>query len=893
MNKRALWKDIFREIGHTKARFISIFAIIMLGVCFFSGIKAAGPDMLDTASSFYQDTRLMDLKVQSTYGLTEEDIALLKTVPETDVVQPGYSADVFAGDNGDILKVFSYNTEKPLNQYRLLDGRLPEQSGEIVLDDVLSGEYKLGDKVKFSGNKEDTGAAESFKKLEYTVVGFVRSPQFIEKSNRGTSTIGKGTADAFAAIPESDFKLPVYSEAYLSFKDAAGIKAYSAEYESLMEQHTRAVEQAMSGVPEARLSELRSEAEAKLAKGRAEVAAAEQQIAAAAQQRAQRNQAGAQQKDQGQPQVQAENAEVMVKKLAEAKEKLAEGERQLAALELPKIYVTDRSANPGYAEYKDNADRLSAIASVFPVFFFLIAALVSLTTMTRMVEEHRLQIGTLKALGYGNSDIMAKFLVYGTIASLAGSAVGLAVGFSVLPVIIFNAYSSLYNLPDLIKSFYPSYSVISVIVALVCTTLTAWFAARVELRANASVLMRPKAPKSGQRIVLERITWVWKRLSFAHKVTARNLFRYKQRMFMTVFGVAGCTALILTGFGLKDSIGGIAPQQFGAIMKYDALVALHPDAEEAAQNSYEQLLADNPEITGTLDVAQETMTARAKGVNDQDVNLFIPAATDSLPDFVQLRDRVSGEARELTEEGAVISEKLAKLYGIKPGDNLTLVNSKNASFDVHVTGISENYVLHYVYMTPAYYTSVFGKEPVFNTTLLNYTAQDSAWEDQFGEQLTKNDRVAAVSFSSSIGSAFDETMKSMDVVTLVLIVSAAALAFVVLYNLTNINVSERIRELSTIKVLGFYDNEVTMYIYRENILLTLLGIAAGSGLGIVLHSYVLQTAELDATMFAPIIHWPSYIYAALLTMVFSGIVMAFMHIKLKRIHMIEALKSVE
>lgn len=812
MNKRALWKDIFREIGHTKARFISIFAIIMLGVCFFSGIKAAGPDMLDTASSFYRDTRLMDLKVQSTYGLTEEDIALLKTVPGTDVVQPGYSTDVFAGDNGAIFKVFSYNTEKPLNQYRLLDGHLPEQSGEIALDDLLSGEYKLGDKVKFSGNKEDTGAAESFNKLEYTVVGFVRSPQFIEKNNRGTSTIGKGTADAFAVIPESDFKLPVYTEAYLSFKDAAGVKAYSAEYESLMEQHTQAVEQAMSGVPEARLAELRSEAEAELAKGRTELAAAEQQIAAAAQgnqagvqrqtqgqaqiqQQAQGNQTAAQQVAQAQPETQAANAEAMAKKLAEAKEKLAEGERQLAALELPKIYVTDRSANPGYAEYRDNADRLSAIASVFPVFFFLIAALVSLTTMTRMVEEHRLQIGTLKALGYGNSDIMAKFLVYGTIASLAGSAVGLAVGFSLLPVIIFNAYSSLYNLPDLIKSFYPSYSVISIIVALVCTTLTAWFAARVELRANASVLMRPKAPKSGQRIMLERITWIWKRLSFAQKVTARNLFRYKQRMFMTVFGVAGCTALILTGFGLKDSIGGIAPLQFGAIMKYDALVALHSDADEAAQKSYEQLLADHSEITGTLDVAQETATARAKGVNDQDVNLFVPASTDSLSDFVQLRDRVSGESRKLTDEGAVISEKLAKLYGIKPGDNLTLVNSKNASFDVHVTGISENYVLHYVYMTPAYYTSVFGKEPVFNTTLLNYNAQGSAWEDRFGEQLTQNERVAAVSFSSSVGSAFDETMKSMDVVTLVLIVSAAALAFVVLYNLTNINVSERIREI--------------------------------------------------------------------------------------------------
>lgn len=845
MNKRALWKDIFREIGHTKARFISIFAIIMLGVCFFSGIKAAGPDMLDTAGTFYRETRLMDLKVQSTYGLTEEDIDLLRDVPGIDELQPGYNADVFAGDNAAILKVYSYNPAKPLNQYRLMEGRLPEQSGEIVLDDLLDGEYALGDIVVFSGNGTDAILSEKFGTLEYKVVGFVRSPQFIEKNNRGTSTIGKGTADAFAAIPESDFKLPVYTEAYLSFKDTAGAEAYSPEYESLMEQHTASVEQAMSGVPEARLAELRAE------------------------------------------------GSTTSEKLAAVKAELAEGERQLSALKPPKIYVTDRNVNPGYAEYKDNADRLSAIASVFPVFFFLIAALVSLTTMTRMVEEHRLQIGTLKALGYGNRDIMAKFLVYGTLASLTGSAVGLAVGFTLLPSIIFNAYSSLYNLPDLIRSFYPSYSVISVIVALVCTTLTAWFAARIELRGNASVLMRPKAPKNGQRIILERVSFVWKRLSFVQKVTARNLFRYKQRMFMTVFGVAGCTALILTGFGLKDSIGSIAGQQFGTIMKYDALVALRTDAPAAVQESYEQLISGEPAIKGTLNVAQESMTAHAQGVNDQDVNLFVPEAMDSLSDYVELRERVSREGQKLTAEGAVISEKLAKLYGLEPGDTLTLVDSRNESFNILITGITENYVLHYAYMTPAYYSSVFGKEPVFNTSLLNYNVQDSAWEERFGEKLTGSERVAAVSFSSSVGSAFDETMKSMDVVTLVLIVSAAALAFVVLYNLTNINVSERIRELSTIKVLGFYDNEVTMYIYRENILLTLLGIAAGSGLGIVLHSFVLQTAELDATMFAPIIKWQSYIYAALLTMVFSGIVMAFMHMKLKRIHMIEALKSVE
>ncbi|MBP2113318.1 putative ABC transport system permease protein [Paenibacillus silagei] len=848
MKKRALWKDVFREIGRTKARFLSIFAIIMLGVSFFSGIKSAGPDMLDTAATYYKDLRLMDLRVQSTYGLSEQGIEKLREIPGVQTVQPVYSSDVFLGDSGLIAKVYSYADNNELNGYKLTAGHLPAASGEIVLDEHLREQekFKLGDSIIFGGEAGET-PEQSFRTKTYTVVGFAQSPQYIETANRGTSRIGKGTADAFAVIPEGDFTLPVYTEAYLSFKDTAAERAYTPAYDTLVERHLTETEQALKDYPAQRLEELKAEAAAKLATGQQAVDASQQQQQTAA---------------QSQP-------------------------------ELPKVYVADRTMNPGYAEYKDNADRLSAIASAFPVFFFLIAALVSLTTMTRMVEEQRLQIGTLKALGYGAMDIMTKFLVYGTLASLAASIAGLAVGFTFFPDLIYNAYSSLYNLPDVIKSFYPSYAVISIVVALICTTMTAMVASRVELRSNASVLMRPKAPKSGQRILLERFKFLWTRLSFVQKVTARNLFRYKQRMFMTVIGVAGCTALILTGFGLKDSIGSIAERQFGGIMKYSALVALHDNAAAADQASYKKLIEQETAVTGTLNVLQEAMTARAKGVNDQEVRIFVPSDTTALASFVNLKDRSTGKPRVLSDEGAVITEKLAKLYDVAPGGTLTLLDSNNEPFQIKVAAVTENYVLHYVYMTPAYYTEVFGKEPVYNTHLLNYSGKDKGWESAFGEKLTANGQVALVSFSSGVGEAFEETMDSMDIVIVVLIVSAAALAFVVLYNLTNINVSERVRELSTIKVLGFYDKEVTLYIYRENILLTLLGILFGSALGVILHRFVLSTAELDATMFAPLIKWQSYIYAALLTILFSGIVMAFMHIKLKRIHMIEALKSVE
>ncbi|KHL92873.1 hypothetical protein QW71_26910 [Paenibacillus sp. IHB B 3415] len=856
MKKRALWKDVFREIRHTKARFLSIFAIIMLGVSFFAGIKSAGPDMLDTAATYYKDHRLMDLRVQSTYGLTEKSIDNLRDIPGVQSVQPVYSSDVFLGESGLIAKVYSYADDNELNGYKITSGHLPEASGEIVLDAYLLQEEKfsLGDSIPFSGEGGDN-LAGNFQTLSYTVVGFAQSPQYIETSTRGTSRIGKGTADAFAVIPEDDFNLPVYTEAYLSFTDTAAETAYTPAYDALIERHLSETEEALKDYPQQRLEELKAEAAKLLAAG-------------------QQPMDGTQQQQQTQQQQ-------------------AEASAAHNPLELPKVYVTDRTINPGYAEYKDNADRLSAIATAFPVFFFLIAALVSLTTMTRMVEEQRLQIGTLKALGYGSMDIMTKFLVYGTLASLAASIAGLAIGFTLFPGIIYNAYSQLYNLPGVIKSFYPAYAIISIIVALVCTAMTAMIASRVELRSNASVLMRPKAPKSGQRIMLERFSFLWKRLSFVQKVTARNLFRYKQRMFMTVIGVAGCTALILTGFGLKDSIGSIADRQFGGIMKYNALVALHDNATAEDKASYAELIKQESAVTGTLDVLQEAMTARAKGVNDQEVRIFVPAAADQLAPFVVLKDRITDEPKMLTDEGAIITEKLAKLYDLVPGDSLTVLDSNNEEFQVKVSAVTENYVLHYVYMTKAYYAQVFGGGPVYNTQLLNYSAQDKKWEDNFGEKLTANGQVALVSFSSGVGEAFDGTMKSMDVVIVVLIVSAAALAFVVLYNLTNINVSERVRELSTIKVLGFYDKEVTMYIYRENILLTLLGIIFGGALGILLHSFVLSTAELDATMFAPLIKWQSYLYAALLTVLFSGIVMAFMHLKLQRIHMIEALKSVE
>ncbi|SEK46007.1 putative ABC transport system permease protein [Carnobacterium iners] len=587
------------------------------------------------------------------------------------------------------------------------------------------------------------------------------------------------------------------------------------------------------------------------------------------------------------------------KKNKEAVEEIADGEadlltarQELADLAKPEYFVFDRSTNPGYKEYSDNAERISAIAQVFPVFFFLIAALVSLTTMTRMVDEQRLQIGTLKALGYTSGDIAKKFLVYASLASVFGTIIGLVIGYQVFPSIIFNAYGSLYNMPDIRITYYISYGVISFIIAILSTVAAAYAATRVALQSNAATLMRPKAPKIGKRIFLERLSFVWNRMGFIQKVTARNLFRYKQRMLMTVLGVAGCTALILTGFGLSDSIADISSLQYGKLMKYDAIVAFNNEATKEEKEQYQEFIDSQSSITNNMNVLQESYTVSEKDVNTQDVTVFVPEEKEELSNYLLLNNRKSGEVYSLPDEGVIITEKLAKLFGLDIGDTITLKDEDNKKMDGVVKQIAENYAGHYVFMTSDSYMKLVGKRPAYNTQLLMYQA-NKAFEDKLGSDLTAQPSVAAVSFVSQVSSAVNDTTASLAIVTLVLIISAGLLAFVVLYNLTNINVSERIRELSTIKVLGFYDKEVTTYIYRENIILSLMGIVVGSGLGALLHSFVLQTAEIDMLMFSPDIRLLSYVYSGLLTLLFSGIVMYAMHIKLKNIDMIEALKSVD
>lgn len=579
--------------------------------------------------------------------------------------------------------------------------------------------------------------------------------------------------------------------------------------------------------------------------------------------------------------------------IAENQQKLDDAKKELEDLEMPEWMVTDREALPEYTDYGDNADRLRNIGQVFPVIFFLVAALISLTTMTRMVEEQRTQIGTLKALGYKKSAIAAKYICYAFFATLLGSVLGMLIGEKIIPYIIITAYGIMYhNVANTISIDYqPGFALIASAASVVCTVGATLFASGKELQETPASLMRPPAPKEGKRVLLERLTFIWKHLSFSWKSTIRNLFRYKKRLIMTVFGIAGSMGLMLVGFGIQDSISDIAAIQYRELQHYDGMVIEDSDATEEEHAELFEYMKENEQIAHCNRV-QMTKISAPKGSSSVSIYLFVPESLSEFAKDVTLKNRITGETYELTDEGAAISEKTASLLGLKVGDMIPLKKG-DKEYKVRVAVITENYMSHYLYMTPRVYEQTFGEMPEYENIV--FTMQEDCKDDleMAGTRILANPGALSISYTSSLASQVDRMLSTLDAVILVLIVSAGMLAFVVLYNLNNINITERQRELATLKVLGFYDGEVSQYVLRENVILTVLGIMFGAVFGILIHRYVITTVEVDAVMFGRNIKPLSFLYSGILTSIFSIVVNGVMHFKLKTIDMVESLKSVE
>lgn len=540
-------------------------------------------------------------------------------------------------------------------------------------------------------------------------------------------------------------------------------------------------------------------------------------------------------------------------------------------------YVLDINSNTGFYQYKQDTERIDNVAKVFPLVFFIVAVLICLTTMTRMVEEERSQIGTLKSLGYKDSAIMFKYVLYASLATIIGGMIGVLIGYRLLPDIVFEMYKNMYRIGDIKLSYYSSLTFQGMMIALLCTLGATIYTCRKTLKESPANLLRPVAPAPGKRVLLEKIPCIWNRLSFSYKVTVRNVFRYKKRFLMTIIGIAGCTGLILAGFGLKDCIVKMVPHQYEGIFNYQVKITLDENQTKDTINK----IKENKKVKDLLQIQEESITLDNKDTN-QSITLIVPK--DNIDGFIKLQDRKSKEKYQL-KDGVIVTEKLANLLDLEEGDTLKFTGTD--TYTEKVSNITENYLFHYIYLPKEKYKGTY------NTVLLKTKNMTEKQEKNFANELKEIKGVSNITFTSATRHVFDDTMDSFAYVSLILIISAGALAFVVLYNLSSINISERRRELATIKVLGFYDKEVYQYINRENTILTVIGILLGLGVGNILTMYIIKTCELDMLMFDPTIAPLSYLYAILITAAFAILVNIILYFSLKKIDMIESLKSVE
>lgn len=929
--KHAYWKEVFRQVRTMFLRFTAIVAIVMLGVAFFSGIRATCPDMQETANRYYSAQNLMDLRLRSTVGFSDEDVAALRQVQGVQTLETQYTAEAFWHGQEDswTLRLYSYDAQETINRPKLKEGTLPAKSGECAVDArLLTFENtKIGDKITLTG-AEDPSLAGTLRRNEYTVTALVELPQYIGRE-RGSSSIGKGICDAFVLLPKSDFNLPVFTDITVTV-DREGHSRFSEAYD----ERVTSVKEALKAEGDTRaaawLTEKKAEGADSLQKAKAELAAEEKKLrdeekklvdARAALEEQKKlyaenrtdmlAQSGATeamvdaalaaskaQMDEAEAALQVGETELATAKaqaepeLQKARDQIDKAQQQLDELETPGIYVLDNHQDPSFEDYYQNTERVASIGNVFPLIFFIVAALVCLTNMTRMVDDDRMVIGTMKALGYSRARIANKYILFALMASVLGSVLGAALGLTLLPFIISNAYGILYDLPKTVLLFNAPYTLLACVGAIACAVLPAYLVCLKDLHDTPAALMLPKAPPKGKRILLERIKPIWKRLSFSYKVTMRNLFRYKKRFLMTIIGIAGCTALIFTGFGLRDSVTRIVDMQFAQLRHFDMQMALKDDLTAEQETALRETLQEDENVTQSLFMREKSVDVQ-KGNTLKTVQLEVPAEPERLPDFINQRTRKGHKPVALTQEGVLLSEKLAKQLDCKVGDEVRIQNTRGLFVPFTVAGIFENYASHFIYMTPELYENQFGETFRPNQVINNLQDTSEAAENATGEKLLQEGVVQGVAFMNATQDTFANMIHALDYVVVVLVLSAAALAFVVLFSLTNINIEERIRELATIKVLGFFDKEVSSYVYRENVMMTLLSSLVGLGLGVLLHRYVIFTAEMDFIMFArePLV-W-SYFYAIGMTVAFTLLVNVLTTGRLRKINMVEALKSVE
>ncbi|MCI8897609.1 MAG: FtsX-like permease family protein [Lachnospiraceae bacterium] len=994
-------KTTLREIRESLGRYLAIMAIVALGVGLFAGLKITKTVMVGSADAFWQAQQLYDYRLVSTLGFEEEDVQALAQKADVRAVQGAMEADVLYTDeqgNDKVLK--AHSILENINMLETVAGRLPESDTECVVDDHLYGEEVIGSKIVLSGDN-DQDDLDSFRYTEYTIVGTVRSPLYVQ-FERGTTSLGNGSVSGFVYLLPEGFATDYYTDIYVKFEEDAQV--YSDEYDAYMdereaqwetyceEQGERRYQSIMTEAEEEladaeqELADEKAEAEVELADAKQELTDAEKEIAdgekkledgeqeladnkeiiaqkeqeladaraaleaqeaeLASQEEAlagmmqgqaagmqyqmpadmarQQLEAGKAQIEEGEAELRKARGQIrdageeieesrqeladarqevedgwqeyndakaeFDEKIADAEQKLADARAEIADIEKPDTYVLGRETNTGYVCFESDSSIVEGIANVFPVFFFLVAALVCMTTMNRMVEEQRTQIGVLKALGYGEARIMGKYLFYSGSAAFTGCVAGYLAGIRLFPLVIWQAYGMMYRFDGIVYAFDWATAVLCLAASLLCSMGTTWASCRHELREVAAELMRPKSPKAGKRIFLEWIPFIWNRMKFLHKVSVRNIIRYKRRFLMMVIGISGCTALLLTGFAIRDSVTTVADRQFEEIQTYAVGVTLKDGVTKedlSLLEELDQIVADNG---GDYGLAVETSMDLETADGIKSVKLIAAAEPESFGAYFDLHTP-AGEPIAYPQAGeVVICNKLSERYRIRAGDTITLFNEDREELQAVVSGVCENYIYNYVYVNEETYRKATG-ETGYQSAYVNLPEEADVYV--VGAALMKAEHVTAVAVNRDMLLRVSRMMTSMNYIVFVIIACAGALAFIVLYNLNNINITERIREIATIKVLGFYKKETATYVFRENTVLTGIGCAVGLVLGRLLHIYVMHEVDIDMMSFDVHVEPVSYLLSILLTFVFTWLINRIMSGKLDKINMAESLKSVD
>ena len=1011
-----LFKNSFIKIRKSLGRFFSLIFIVALGSAFFAGVRETSSDMIRTVDNYYDTYSLMDYRIVSTMGLTEDDVLSLKKLLHVDKVVPGYSFETIV--NGDATKIYGYLDD--INQVAIIEGRELQNENEILVE---RGTYALGDTITL-----ESDVLDFVKSTTYTVVGIVDSPMYIYE-NKGISTVSDGKLDTFMYILPSNFTLEYYTEVYLTAKDSVSKTAYQDDYketvsylnDELVElkpiretaRYEEILAEAMQEIYDAEdeLNKQKQENDQKFAEAKAELdnseallnqgwadynngkatlentrvsmektfadtrseleageanlnaslasygisieevpsmietlksqvssleallatldpESAEYQAYSVQLQTLQTSVSGLEQINEakatldngrkeleegeatwtreynaslaslnsayqelidGEAELDAGRASydanyaTYLAEIQDAEQQIADARAEVAKLEKPVWYLFEREDIPGYTTFYDSATKIDSIAAVFPIFFILVAFLMGMNTMTRMIEEERGEIGLFISLGYSKAKIIASYLFYVFLATSIGLVLGLTVGYLIVPIIIYRVYVSMFVLPDLELYFNVLMSTIIAIVCFGAMSLVTYITANRNFKYMPANLLRPEAPKMGKKVLLEKIHFLWKRLSFTWKVTVRNLFRYKKRIVMTLIGISGCTALLLTGFGIQDSIGSLMDKQFGEIEAYDAIFFLDEETNEVG----EEILASLNEVNQYGILNMESFTFNA---NNKNIDLYLMAFQDvnSVDNFIHLKDE-QGNPLTIDDYGVILSSKTADMLNVHVGETFGIRNSENELFVLKVSGISENYVNHYAYMSENYYEQIFG-EKKYNAVM---TTMDDDKISTVGNDLIDSGYFSSVQYITDSMNMFQDIIRSMNDIVLLILGFSTFLAITVLYNLTTINISERTREIATLKVLGFHDKEVSAYVYRETLVLTIFGILIGMGLGVLLNQFVMTVAETDEILFVKDIYGLSYLYTFLIMTLFTVVVQFITYFILKKINMIDSLKSVE